>query len=83
EDGALNNISIEELATELGVTSRHLRRVFESELGVTPVQFVQTQRLLLAKGLLTDTDMPITQIAMASGFGSLRRFNALFVERYR
>jgi AraC family transcriptional regulator of adaptative response / DNA-3-methyladenine glycosylase II len=83
EDGVLLTDSIEELANELGVTSRHLRRVFESELGVTPVQFAQTQRLLLAKRLLTDTPMPITQVAMASGFASLRRFNALFVERYR
>jgi AraC family transcriptional regulator, regulatory protein of adaptative response / DNA-3-methyladenine glycosylase II len=83
EDGALSNDSIEELAKELEITSRHLRRVFESELGVTPVQFVQTQRLLLAKRLLTDTAMPISQVAMVSGFASVRRFNALFVERYR
>lgn len=83
EDGALSNDSIEQLATDLDVTSRHLRRVFESEIGVTPVQFVQTQRLLFAKRLLTDTAMPITQIAMVSGFGSVRRFNTLFVERYR
>lgn len=83
EDGALTTGSLEDLAQELGVTSRHLRRVFESEVGVTPVQFVQTQRLLLAKALLTDTAMPITQVALASGFASLRRFNALFVERYR
>ena len=83
EDGALSDTSLEELAEELGITSRHLRRIFESEIGVTPVQFVQTQRLLLAKRLLTDTAMPISQVAMASGFASLRRFNALFVERYR
>ncbi len=83
EDGAVSSNSLEELAAELGVTSRHLRRVFESEIGVTPVQFVQTQRLLLAKRLLTDTALPITQIALASGFASVRRFNALFVERYR
>jgi AraC family transcriptional regulator of adaptative response / DNA-3-methyladenine glycosylase II len=83
EDGALTTDSIEQLANELEVTSRHLRRVFESELGVTPVQFVQTQRLLLAKRLLTDTHMPVSQVAMVSGFSSIRRFNALFVERYR
>jgi AraC family transcriptional regulator of adaptative response / DNA-3-methyladenine glycosylase II len=83
EDGALATDSIEQLANELEVTSRHLRRVFESELGVTPVQFVQTQRLLLAKRLLTDTNMPVSQVAMVSGFASIRRFNALFVERYR
>ncbi len=83
EDGALLDLSLAELACQLGVSDRHLRRVFESELGVTPVQFVQTQRLLNAKRLLTDTDLPISQIAMLSGFSSLRRFNALFVERYR
>jgi AraC family transcriptional regulator of adaptative response / DNA-3-methyladenine glycosylase II len=83
EDGALSSSSLEELAEQLGVTSRHLRRVFESELGVTPVQFVQTQRLLIAKRLLTDTSMPVNHIAAASGFASVRRFNALFAERYR
>jgi AraC family transcriptional regulator of adaptative response / DNA-3-methyladenine glycosylase II len=83
EEGAPSIDSVEQLSIELGVTSRHLRRVFESEIGVTPIQFVQTQRLLLAKRLLTDTSMPVTQIAMMSGFSSLRRFNALFLERYR
>lgn len=83
EEGALTDESIEGLAEGLGVSSRHLRRIFEAELGVTPVQFVQTKRLLVAKHLLTDTDIPITQIAMASGFASVRRFNSLFVERYK
>jgi AraC family transcriptional regulator of adaptative response / DNA-3-methyladenine glycosylase II len=83
EDGLLVDGSVEELAQRLGVTDRHLRRVFRSELGVSPVQFVQTQRLLLAKRLLTDTAMPFMDVAMASGFGSLRRFNTLFQTRYR
>lgn len=83
EDNALAADSLEELANELGVSSRHLRRVFESEIGVSPVEYIQTQRLLAAKRLLTDTSMPVTQIALASGFGSVRRFNALFQERYR
>jgi AraC family transcriptional regulator of adaptative response / DNA-3-methyladenine glycosylase II len=83
EDGLLVDGSVEELAGQLGVTDRHLRRVFRTELGVSPVQFVQTQRLLLAKRLLTDTAMPVTDVAMASGFGSLRRFNTLFRTRYR
>lgn len=83
EDGALCEGSVEDLAAELGVTSRHLRRVVESELGVTPVELAQTHRLLLAKRLLTDTTLPIGEIALASGFGSLRRFNALFRDRYR
>jgi AraC family transcriptional regulator of adaptative response / DNA-3-methyladenine glycosylase II len=83
EDGLLIDGSVEELAQRLGVTDRHLRRVFRAELGVSPVQFVQTQRLLLAKRLLTDTAMPVLEVAMASGFGSLRRFNTLFQTRYR
>jgi AraC family transcriptional regulator of adaptative response / DNA-3-methyladenine glycosylase II len=72
-----------EIARRLGVTDRHLRRVFSAEYGVSPVAYAQTQRLLLAKRLLTDTAMSITDVAFASGFSSLRRFNALFVERYR
>jgi AraC family transcriptional regulator, regulatory protein of adaptative response / DNA-3-methyladenine glycosylase II len=83
EDGLLNEVSIEQLAGRLGVTDRHLRRVFQSELGVSPVEYAQTHRLLLAKRLLTDTPLSITEVAMASGFGSLRRFNALFRSRYR
>jgi AraC family transcriptional regulator of adaptative response / DNA-3-methyladenine glycosylase II len=83
EDGLLTDGSVEGLAQQLGVTDRHLRRVFRTELGVSPVQFVQTQRLLLAKRLLTDTAMPVTDVALASGFGSLRRFNTLFQTRYR
>ncbi|HTE17920.1 MAG TPA: DNA-3-methyladenine glycosylase 2 [Armatimonadota bacterium] len=83
EDGELTERSVAELAAEMGVTDRHLRRVIEQELGVSPVQLAQTQRLLLAKRLLTDTDLPVTEVAFASGFGSLRRFNALFKERYR
>ena len=71
------------LAAQLEVTDRHLRRVFQTEFGVSPVEFAQTHRLLLAKRLLTDTGLPITEVALASGFGSLRRFNALFRQRYR
>jgi AraC-like DNA-binding protein len=48
-----------------------------------PLDYLTTQRLLLAKQLLTDTTLPVTQVALASGFGSLRRFNAAFAERYR
>ena len=79
----LNESGIEALATRLDVTDRHLRRVFQAEFGVSPVEFAQTHRLLLAKRLLTDTGLPITEVALASGFGSLRRFNTLFRERYR
>lgn len=82
ESGALTGGSVADLAEEMGISERHLRRVIESEFGVSPVQLAQTQRLLLAKRLLTDTALPIGEIAFASGFASLRRFNALFGERY-
>lgn len=75
--------SIEELADELAVSSRHLRRVFETHIGVSPIEFIQTQRLLMAKRLLTDTSMPVADVALSSGFASIRRFNSLFRERYR
>ena len=83
EDGSLNEAGIDYITQRLGVTDRHLRRVFKSEFGVSPVEYAQTHRLLLAKRLLTDTALPITHVAMASGFGSLRRFNTLFRTRYR
>ena len=71
------------IAARLGVTDRHLRRIFQQAHGVTPIDYLSTQRLLLAKQLLTDTDLPVTQVALASGHASLRRFNAAFVQRYR
>ena len=71
------------LAARLGVTDRHLRRIFAKRHGVTPLAWLTTQRLLLAKQLLTDTALPVTEVALATGFGSLRRFNAAFAERYR
>jgi AraC family transcriptional regulator of adaptative response / DNA-3-methyladenine glycosylase II len=83
EDGRLEDASLAELAGTLGVTDRHLRRVFQQEFGVSPVEYAQTQRLLLAKRLLTDTALPVLEVAMASGFASLRRFNDLFRTRYR
>jgi AraC family transcriptional regulator of adaptative response / DNA-3-methyladenine glycosylase II len=75
--------SLAQIASKLGVSDRHLRRIFQAEHGVTPLQYMQTRRLLLAKQLLTDTRLPVAQIALASGFNSLRRFNAAFVENYR
>jgi AraC family transcriptional regulator of adaptative response / DNA-3-methyladenine glycosylase II len=83
EDRALDNEGLDAVAARLGITDRHLRRAFGAEFGVSPVEFAQTQRLLLAKRLLTDTALPVTEVAFASGFGSLRRFNALFKQRYR
>src|SRR5689334_7237890 len=71
EDGRLAEASLADLAATLGVTDRHLRRVFQQEFGVSPVEYAQTQRLLLAKRLLTDTQFPVTEVALASGFASL------------
>lgn len=70
------------LAERLGVSDRHLRRIFEDRLGVSPLQYLLTRKLLSAKQMLADTALPITQIAQASGFASLRRFNAAFGEHY-
>lgn len=75
--------SVASLAARLGVSERHLRRIFVAEHGVTPLQYLQTRRLLLAKQLLTDTRLPVTQVALASGWRSLRRFNAAFADSYR
>jgi len=83
EDRALDAEGLAAVAARLGISDRHLRRAFGTEFGVSPVEFAQTQRLLLAKRLLTDTALPVTEVAFASGFGSLRRFNALFKLRYR
>jgi AraC family transcriptional regulator of adaptative response / DNA-3-methyladenine glycosylase II len=83
EDHTLEHDGLDAVASRLGITDRHLRRAFGAEFGVSPVEFAQTQRLLLAKRLLTDTTLPVTEVAYASGFGSLRRFNALFKQRYR
>ena len=70
------------LAASLGVSDRHLRQVTESELGVSPIQLAQTQRLLLAKRLLDDTSLSLADIARASGFRSVRHLSALIKSRY-
>ena len=75
--------SVKALAQRLGVSDRHVRRIFEAQFGVSPLQYLQTRRLLTAKQLLTDTPLPITQIALMSGFASVRRFNAAFVGHYQ
>ena len=74
--------SVGALAARLGVSDRHLRRLFESRLGVSPLQYLQTRKLLAAKQLLADTALPVTEVAQASGFDSVRRFNAAFVAHY-
>src|SRR5262245_47961426 len=73
--GALNGRSVADLAADLGVSERHLRRALEREVSVSPHELAQTHRLLLAKRLLVDTDLPVTRVAYAAGFQSLRRFN--------
>jgi len=81
--GALNGRNVADLAADLGVSERHLRRALEREVSVSPLELAQTHRLLLAKQLLVDTDLPMTRVAYASGFQSLRRFNAVFRAQYR
>ncbi len=79
-DGALQEGSVDDLAARIGVGARQLRRLFIDRMGVAPLALHTTRRLLLAKQLLTETDLPATQIALAAGFGSVRRFNAAFQE---
>lgn len=74
---------LEAIAAEFGVSSRQLRRIVQNELGVSPIELLQTRRLLLAKQLLTETKLPVIDVAFASGFSSLRRFNDAFSSRYR
>jgi AraC family transcriptional regulator, regulatory protein of adaptative response / methylated-DNA-[protein]-cysteine methyltransferase len=85
EDGALDagHDSVERLAERLGVTGRHLRRLFMRHLGASPSAVAQTSRVQRAKRLLDSTTLPIGEVALASGFGSLRRFNSVFVQVYR
>jgi AraC family transcriptional regulator of adaptative response / DNA-3-methyladenine glycosylase II len=82
ESGYLNDATVDDLAQELGVSGRQLRRAMEAELGLSPVELAQSRRLRLAKQLLQDTALPIVDIAFASGFSSLRRFNTAFRERF-
>ena len=74
-DGALDRDGVEALADRLGVTARHLRRLFVQHLGATPIEVALTRRVHFAKKLIDETRLPMAQIAFASGFGSLRRFN--------
>lgn len=78
DDGA----GLEQIAQRFGYSSRQIRRIVQQELGVSPMELVMTRRLLLAKQLLTETSLPITEVAFASGFASLRRFNDAFGSRY-
>jgi len=82
DEGALDERSVDALARELRVTARHLRRAVHDELGLSPIQLAQTKRLALARQLVEESALPITEIAFASGFRSIRRFNALFRAAY-
>jgi AraC family transcriptional regulator, regulatory protein of adaptative response / DNA-3-methyladenine glycosylase II len=83
DDGALDEDSVEALAARLGIGSRHLVRLFGRHVGASPIAVAQTRRLHFAVCLLEATDLPITQIAMAAGFRSSRRFNDAFRATYR
>src|SRR6478672_8818248 len=83
EEGALDDgAGLEAIADQFELSSRQIRRIVQKELGVPPIQLLLTRRLLLAKQLLTETSLPMTEVAFASGFASLRRFNDAFTRRY-
>jgi AraC family transcriptional regulator of adaptative response / DNA-3-methyladenine glycosylase II len=75
--------SIDELAERLGVGARHLRRLFDQHLGVSPIAVAQSRRVLFAKQLIHETSLPMTEVALAAGFGSVRRFNEVFRALYK
>ncbi len=84
-DGALDGAggSVETLAERLGLGERQLRRLFQQHLGASPIAVAQTRRVLFAKQLIHETRMPMTEIALAAGFGSVRRFNETFQELFQ
>ncbi len=83
ELGALDEAGVDALACRLGVGERQLRRLFRRHLGASPVAVAQTRRILLARQLIVDTSLTMTEIAAAAGFGSLRRFNETFLALYQ
>ena len=82
DNGALDESSVEKLSERLGVGGRHLTRLFRKHLGATPSQIAQTTRIQRAKRLIDQTDESMVSVAALSGFSSLRRFNAVFLEVY-
>ena len=83
EEGMLGDEpGLEAIADQFELSSRQIRRIVQQELGVSPIELLSTRRLLLAKQLLTETHLPIIEVAFASGFASLRRFNDAFLGRY-
>lgn len=87
DDGALDaregeHTGVDELAARLGVGERQLRRLFDEHLGASPIAVAQTRRILLAKQLIHETQLPMGEVALAAGFGSVRRFNETFRRMY-
>ena len=84
EEGQIaDGAGLEDIAAQFELSSRQIRRIVHQEMGVSPIELLQSRRLLLAKQLLTETALPVTEVAFASGFASLRRFNDAFRRRYR
>jgi AraC family transcriptional regulator of adaptative response / DNA-3-methyladenine glycosylase II len=83
EAGALDNANVEALAERLGIGERQLRRLFQRHIGASPISLAQTRRILLAKQLIHDTRLPMTEVALAAGFGSVRRFNETFQQLFK
>ena len=81
--GYLQHASIPELADQLGVSDRHLRNLFTTHIGVSPKSYALYQQCLFAKKLLHQTSLSVTDVALASGFESIRRFNDCFKEQLK
>lgn len=81
-EGALDDGDVDALARRLGIGPRHLRRLFDRHVGASPLTVAQTQRILFAKRLLTESALPMADVALAAGFGSVRRFNAVMRRTY-
>ncbi len=81
--GALDEGGVTELATQLEISDRHLRRLFTEHLGASPVMVAQTRRILFAKQLIDETTLSMTDVAMAAGFASTRRFNEAIQKTYQ
>ena len=81
-EGALDDAGVEALAGRLGIGARHLLRLFKKHVGASPTQVAQTARVQRAKRMIDNTYLPMTAIALAAGFGSLRRFNTVFAAVY-
>src|SRR5882757_1316753 len=82
-DGALDDTTEDELAQRLGVSARHLRRLFDVHVGATPAEVARSRRAHFARRLLDDTDLPLTRVAAAAGFNSVRQFNRVMKDVFR